>query len=334
MLVFSCRQQGDNMNALGLNHIGFDDVFVALEGFLPGHQVWLKMEKYHPTGSIKFKTAVEILDTLEASAALRPGQMVIESSSGNLGVALAFLCRQRGYRFTCVVDPHALGDNLQRIRDYGGETAMVTARDASGGHLAARLAKVQALLAAHPGAIWTNQYANPANARAHERFTAPAVLRNVPDVDVLMVGAGTTGTLLGCMQHMHRVAPLVKVVAVDSVGSVTFGSPPAARKLPGIGSGVRPALADAVDAMQRPDVHLIPEPDTIAMCRHLRDQHGVLVGASTGTVVCGLLREARRHPAGRTFVAISPDGGERYQDTVFNDAWVRQAFPEEALCLG
>jgi 2,3-diaminopropionate biosynthesis protein SbnA len=322
------------MKALDLNQIGLDDVFVSLDGFLPIHRVWLKMEKYHPTGSIKFKTAVELLDTLEASGSLRPGQMVVESSSGNLGVALAFLCRQRGYRFTCVVDPNALSDNLQRIRDHGGHTAMVTAKDAGGGYLAARLAKVQALLALYPGAIWTNQYANPANARAHERFTAPAVLRNVPDVDVLVVGAGTTGTLLGCMQHMHRVAPRVKVVAVDSVGSVTFGGPSAPRKLPGIGSGVRPALADAVDALRRPDVHVIPEPDTIAMCRRLRDEHGVLVGASTGTVVCGLLQEARRHPAGRTFVAISPDGGERYQDTVFNDAWVRQAFPEESLCLG
>jgi cysteine synthase A len=134
------------------------------------------------------------------------------------------------------------------------------------------------------------------------------------------------------MQYMRHAAPHVKVVAVDAVGSVTFGSEPALRKLPGIGSGVRPALADAVDALQRPDVHFISERDTVAMCRRLRDRHGVLAGASTGTVVCGLLREARRHPAGRTFVAISPDGGERYQDTVFNDEWVRQNFPEEAPC--
>ena len=115
------------MKALKLQPLDFDDVFIELNGFLPGHQVWLKMEKYHPTGSIKFKTAVEILDSLEASGALHPGQMVVESSSGNLGVALAYLCQQRGYRFTCVVDPNALGDNLQRIRDYGGDTAMVTA---------------------------------------------------------------------------------------------------------------------------------------------------------------------------------------------------------------
>jgi 2,3-diaminopropionate biosynthesis protein SbnA len=323
------------MKALDLDHIGFDDVFVDLNGFLPGHRVWLKMEKYHPTGSIKYKTAVEILDTLEATGQLRPGrpgQMVVESSSGNLGVALAFLCRQRGYRFTCVVDPNALSANLSRIREYGGNTAMVTSQDGGGGYLAARLDRVKALLATHPGAIWTNQYANPANARAHARFTAPAVLRNVPDVDVLLVGAGTTGTLLGCMQHLHQAAPRVKVVAVDSVGSVTFGGAPAPRKLPGIGSGVRPALADAVDALQRPEVHVIPEPDTIAMCRRLRGQHGVLVGASTGTVMCGLLREAAAHPAGTTFVAISPDGGERYQDTVFNDDWVRQAFPRDEPC--
>jgi len=321
------------VKALNLQPMSFDDVFVKLDRFLPGHHVWLKMEKYQPTGSIKFKTAVEILDTLEASGALHPGKLVVESSSGNLGVALAFLCRQRGYRFTCVVDPNALAENLQCIGDYGGEIAMVTARDAHSGYLAARQAKVRALLATHPGAIWTNQHANPANARAHERLTAPAVLRNMPNVDVLMVGAGTTGTLLGCMRYMRRAAPRVKVVAVDAVGSVTFGSKPAPRRLPGIGSGVRPALADAVDALQRPDVHFISERDTIAMCRRLRDQHHVLVGASTGTVVCGLLREARRHPAGRTFVAISPDGGEHYQNTIYNDEWVSQAFSEEPSCL-
>jgi N-(2-amino-2-carboxyethyl)-L-glutamate synthase len=320
------------MKPPNLEDIDFDDVFVQLDGFLPGHTAWLKIEKYQPTGSIKFKTALEILNDLEASGALRPGQMVVESSSGNLGVALAYLCGERGYRFTCVVDPNALGENLRRIRDYGGDTAMVNAKDAGSGFLAARLAKVKELLAADPGAIWTNQYANPANARAHEKRTAPAVLRNVPGVDVLMVGAGTTGTLLGCMQYMRRAAPHVKVVAVDAVGSVTFDGEPALRKLPGIGSGVRPALADAVDALQRPDVHFVSERDTVAMCRRLRDRHGVLAGASTGTVVCGLLRETRRHPAGRTFVAISPDGGERYQDTVFNDEWVRQNFPEEAPC--
>jgi 2,3-diaminopropionate biosynthesis protein SbnA len=309
-----------------------DDVFVELKGFLSGQHVWLKLEKYHPTGSIKFKTAVEILNTLESIGQLRPGQHIVESSSGNLGVALAYLCRERGYRFTCVVDPNGLADNMRRIREFGGDTAMVTQKDAGGGYLAARLARVNALLAADPRAIWTNQYANPANARAHERQTGPAILRNVPDVDVLMVGAGTTGTLLGCMQHMRDAAPQVKVVAVDSVGSVTFGGRAAPRKLPGIGSAVRPALADGVDALQRPDVHLIPEPDTIAMCRRLRDEHQVLAGASTGTVLCGLLREAQRHPAGRTFVAIAPDGGERYMDTVFNDDWVRQAFPDRELC--
>ena len=320
------------MKPVDFSKIGLDDVFIELKGFLPGHNVWLKMEKYHPTGSIKFKTAVEILDSLEASGCLRAGQHIVESSSGNLGVALAYLCQQRGYRFTCVVDPNGLSDNLQRIRAYGGQTSMVSDRDAGGGFLAARLARVQSLLADDPTAIWTNQYANPANARAHARHTAPAVLRNVPDVDVLMVGAGTTGTLLGCMQHLRDAAPHVKVVAVDSVGSVTFGGKAAPRKLPGIGSAVRPALADAVDALQRPDLHHIPEPDTIAMCRRLRDAHGVLVGASTGTVVCGLLREARRHPPGRTFVALSPDGGERYLDTVFNDDWVRRAYPEALLC--
>jgi 2,3-diaminopropionate biosynthesis protein SbnA len=309
-----------------LEDLSFDDVFVELEGFAPGRRVVLKLESHQPTGSIKFKTARQILDTLAQSGQIKRGDLVVESSSGNLGVALAMLCARRGLRFTCVIDPNTQDTNARLIQAYGGQLSMVTQRDA-GGYLKARLERVAQLLAQNPGAVWTNQYANDANAMAHELHTAPAILRNVPELHTLAVGAGTTGTLLGCMRHLQRAAPGVRVVAVDSVGSVTFGGAPSARKLPGIGTAVRPALADQVDALQRPTLHMVEEPDTVRMCHRLLRQHGLLLGASTGTVLCGLEIEARRAPAGSTLVAISPDGGERYLDTLYNDEWLARTWP-------
>jgi len=309
-----------------LEDLSFDDVFVELEGFAPGRRVVLKLESHQPTGSIKFKTARQILDTLAQSGQIKRGDLVVESSSGNLGVALAMLCARRGLRFTCVIDPNTQDTNARLIQAYGGQLSMVTQRDA-GGYLKARLERVAQLLAQNPGAVWTNQYANDANAKAHELHTAPAILRNVPELHALLVGAGTTGTLLGCMRHLQRAAPGVRVVAVDSVGSVTFGGAPSPRKLPGIGTAVRPALADQVDALQRPTLHMVEEPDTVRMCHRLLRQHGLLLGASTGTVLCGLDIEARRAPAGSTLVAISPDGGERYLDTLYNDEWLARTWP-------
>jgi 2,3-diaminopropionate biosynthesis protein SbnA len=310
-----------------LEELSFDDVFVELEGFAPGRRVILKLENYQPTGSIKFKTARQILDTLEQSGQLSGGDMVVESSSGNLGVALALLCARRGYRFTCVIDPNTQETNARLIQAHGGQLSMVTQRDA-GGYLKARLERVAQLLAQNTGAVWTNQYANAANAAAHEQHTAPAILRNVPGLNTLVIGAGTTGTLLGCMRHIYQAAPGVRVVAVDSVGSVTFGGAPSPRKLPGIGTAVRPALADQVDAIQRPMLHMVEEPDTVRMCHRLLRQHGLLLGASTGTVLCGLEIEAKRAPAGSTLVAISPDGGERYLDTLYNDEWLAKTWPQ------
>ncbi len=309
-----------------LEDLSFDDVFVELEGFAPGRRVVLKLESHQPTGSIKFKTARQILDTLAQAGQIKRGDMVVESSSGNLGVALAMLCARRGLRFTCVIDPNTQDTNARLIQAYGGQLSMVTQRDA-GGYLKARLERVALLLAQNPGAVWTNQYANEANAMAHELHTAPAILRNVPELHTLAVGAGTTGTLLGCMRHLQRTAPVVRVVAVDSVGSVTFGGAPSARRLPGIGTAVRPALADQVDALQRPTLHMVEEPDTVRMCHRLLRQHGLLLGASTGTVLCGLELEARRAPAGSTLVAISPDGGERYLDTLYNNEWLARTWP-------
>ncbi|WP_406735760.1 pyridoxal-phosphate dependent enzyme [Thioclava sp. GXIMD4215] len=159
--------------------------------FGPDLNVVVKFEGLNPGGSIKLKTALALVANCEAAGRLRHGGHVIESSSGNLGIALAMVYANRGYKFTCVVDPNAAKDSLELIRALGGNLVVVSERDANGGYLGSRIAYIETALARDPALVWTNQYANPANPEIHARTTANEILMTYPEVDYLVVGAGT-----------------------------------------------------------------------------------------------------------------------------------------------
>jgi cysteine synthase len=202
------------------------------------------------------------------------------------------------------------------------------ASDAEGGLLGARLEYVRTLCASDERYVWLDQYGNPGNWRAHYRTTAPAIVRQFPNLDVLFVGTGTAGTLMGCARYLREWHRPVRIVAVDSVGSVTFGGPPERRLIPGVGAGVRPRQLDEayVD-----DVVRVHEADTIRTCRRLA-KRGFLFGGSTGTVVSGALDWLSRHDTSQlTAVTISPDLGERYVETIYADDWVQQHYGEGAV---
>lgn len=213
------------------------DIFVGITGIGPNLTVQLKIEGFNMAGSIKLKPAIQMVEDLEYQGRLTPGKRIIESSSGNLGVALSLVGLVKGYPFTCISDPNISPQNRRLIEAYGGRIIVVTRTDANGGYLNTRIALIQDMLATDSDLIWVNQYANPANKAAHIRWTAPEILRAFPNVDLLFIGAGTTGTLMGCAQHVRRAAPWVKIIAVDSEGSVTFGFPPGKRYIPGLPVG-------------------------------------------------------------------------------------------------
>lgn len=283
----------------------------------------LKMEAFNAAGSIKMKTAISMVDDLESRGVIGHDTVLIESSSGSLGVALSIICAERGYRFTCVVDPNSSPSNIKIMKALGASVVCVDRRDANGGFLGTRIEYIQYSISSNPNYIWFNQSANPQNPDAHYRGTAKAISDSFEAIDYLFVGAGTTGTLMGCVKYFSQHRPATKIIAVDTVGSVTFGGNSGPRHIPGLGTSRRPEIfaPDDIYAFE-----MVAEIDTISMCRYLARSNGILAGGSTGTVLAGVLAWRTRISAGATVVAISPDMGERYLDTVYDDEWVTSRF--------
>jgi 2,3-diaminopropionate biosynthesis protein SbnA len=304
-----------------------DELYVDLRSVL-GQPLFLKCEGFNFAGSIKLKAATEMVEAAERDGVLRPGSILVESSSGNLGVALSMIAASKGYRFVCVTDSRCNLSTRLLMEALGSQVHVVTEPDPIGGLLGARMNHVRRLCASDDRYVWLNQYGNPANWKAHYRRTAPAIARLFPQLDVLFVGAGTTGTLMGCARYFREWHRPVRIVAVDAVGSVSFGGTPGRRMIPGLGMSVPPPLLDEsyVDEVVR-----VEEVNTIRAC-HCLARRGFLFGGSTGTVVGGAMRWLAQHDASElTAVAIAPDLGERYLDTVYQTNWLQDLYGEGVL---
>lgn len=203
--------------------IVFDNVFLTVRGL--GIRCALKLDYFNAAGSIKMKTALGLVLSLEQKGLINRNTTLIESSSGNLGVALSMICAERKYRFICVCDPNISQSNLKLMMALGTRIVQVDTKDSNGGFLGTRIAYVKQKIAADPDCLWLNQYSNPANPETHARTTASSIFNSFTRVNYLFVGAGTTGTLMGCVDFFKKYSPYTKIIAVDSLGSVTFGGP-------------------------------------------------------------------------------------------------------------
>lgn len=299
-------------------------IYVDLREIL-GLHLHVKCEGFNFAGSVKLRTARRLIEQARTNGDLRPDSVLLESSSGNLGVALAMVAASTGLRFVCVTDPRCTTLNLGLMKALGAEVVMVEHAEPEGGFLAARKERVRQLCAADPRYLWLDQYTNPANCQAHYESTAPVIAKHFPGLDVLFVGAGTGGTATGCARYFKDFAPGVRVVAVDTVGSVNFGGPPRVRRIPGLGASQRmPLVQPALYA----GVQLVEEEDTVRMCRTLAER-GLLLGGSSGTVVHGAREWLNAHDPHQelTAVAIAPDLGERYVDTIYDNTWLAANYP-------
>lgn len=301
---------------------------VELTRLLPGSavRVHAKLEKFNPGGSIKDRPALSMLAPGIASGELEPGRsVVVESSSGNLAIGLAQICRYYGLRFVCVVDDKTTEQNRAILRAFGASIEVITEADAATGeYLPARIRRVREIVATTPHAYWPNQYANPLNPRAHETTMAEIVRALDGRVDYLFCSTGSCGTLRGCVDHIRANGLRTRTIAVDAAGSALFGDRRRVRRIiPGHGSSQRSPLLHAglVDAV----VH-VTDLECVVACRRLADREAILAGGSSGAAVAALTRMVDDIPAGSSCVAVFPDGGERYLDTVYSDAWVTENF--------
>ncbi len=207
------------------------------------------------------------------------------------------------------------------MKAYGAEVIVIEKPDPEKGYLGSRLNYIRKTLMSDNNLVWTNQYECPDNSEAHARLTARELLIEFPVIDYLFVAAGTTGTLMGCVQTITEESPATKIIAVDTEGSVIFGTPPAPRYIPGMGASVPPPLFDSKNLF---DMVQVSEMDTVQTCRMVAQRYGFLAGGSTGTVLTAIQHYSHKIPTGSVVAMISPDGGERYIDTIYSDEWCRQ----------
>ncbi|MEU1513051.1 2,3-diaminopropionate biosynthesis protein SbnA [Streptomyces sp. NPDC005811] len=302
---------------------------VELEHIFPdfGSRIFAKVERFNPGGSIKDRSAFRMLIDEVRAGTLVPGRsVVVESSSGNLAVGMAQICRYLGLRFVCVVDGKTTEQNLAILQAYGAEVEVVTEQDrVTGEYLPVRLRRVREIVAATPYAFCPDQYSNLRNPQAHE-----ATMREIEQaldgrVDYLFASVSTFGTLRGCTDHIRRQGLGTTVVAVDAAGSAIFGQEPTRRLIPGHGASVVPPLMDpdAADEI----VH-VTDLECVVACRRLVGREALLAGGSSGATLAALGKLRDRIPEGSNCVLIFPDGGDRYLDTIYSDVWVGRHFGE------
>ena len=309
------------LNALeGIDQAVGRTPLVRLGRLFPGADVWAKLEALNPGGSAKDRSAVALVSDAMASGRLRAGDTLVESTSGNFGVALARLAVRHGFAFRAVVDPRANPAPLAVIRALGGELDPVTEPDpVTGDWLMARIARVREFLAGNPHAVWLDQYSNRASVAAHT-VTMAEILESLDSrVDVLLVATSTTGTIGGCLQEVRRRGLSTRVVAVDAVDSVLFDGVRGDRRLSGYGAGLVPRLALG---LVPDDVIRVADADAVIACRVLARAEGILAGASSGAVTAAALKLAGTFSPGARVAMIFHDRGEAYLDTVYSDAWV------------
>lgn len=286
--------------------------------------LYAKLEGLNPGGSTKDRSAISIIKHAMASGAIRRGTVVIESSSGNMGIGLAMACSYYDLSLICVVDPKTTQQNLNLLKAYGAKVDMVTEPDPrTGEYLQARINRVQELLRTTKNSFWSNQYANLDNPLAHQQTMREIATVLDDKVDYLFCATSTCGTMRGCGDYVREHGLNTKLVAVDAVGSIIFGGKKAKRLIPGHGAAVRPQLYrdDLAD-----EVVLVSDVSCVAGCRRLVRTESLLVGGSSGAVLAAVDQRKDRIRRGSTVVAIFADRGERYLDTIYSDSWVEEHF--------
>lgn len=282
-------------------------------------RLWAKLEDRNPTGSVKDRAALAMVEQAERDGVLTPGCTILEPTSGNTGISLAMAARLKGYKLVCVMPENTSVERTQLLRMWGAE--IVYSPGAGGSNEAVRVAK--RLAEQHPDWVMLYQYGNPANAQAHYDTTGPEILRDLPTLTHFVAGLGTTGTLMGAGRYLREHKPDVQIIAAEPrYGELVYG-------LRNLDEGFVPELYDESVLTSR---YSVGPHDAVRRTRELLDQEGIFAGISTGAILhaaLGIANRAVKAGESADIAFIVCDGGWKYLSTGAYEGTLEEA--EERL---
>ncbi|RBP17605.1 cystathionine beta-synthase [Roseiarcus fermentans] len=289
-------------------------------------RLFLKLEGGNPGGSIKDRPALAMIEAAEREGKLAPGGTIVEATAGNTGLGLALVAAAKGYKLVLVIPDKMSREKIFHLKAMGADVVL-TRSDVGKGHPDYYQDKAAHIAAMIPGAVFINQFGNPANPLAHERGTGPEILEQLDgDVDAVVCGVGSGGTLTGLSRFFAEASPSTEIVLADPVGSiladVVAGKTPGEAGswlVEGIGEDFVPEIAD-LSRVGR--AYAIDDAEAFAAARALLKAEGALVGSSTGTALAAALKYCREQTAPKRVVVISADSGAKYLSKMFNDFWM------------
>ena len=291
-------------------------------------QLFVKLENQNPTGSIKDRVALAMIEAAEREGKLKPGGTIIEATAGNTGLGLALIAGAKGYRIILIIPDKMSQEKIAHVRALGAEVRLARS-DVTRGHpeyyqdVAAKLAEEI------PGGFYVNQFGNPANPAAHERTTGPEIWEQMEHrVDAIVCGVGSGGTLTGLGRFFSRVRPGIEIILADPTGSILYEyvktgelAQAGSWSVEGIGEDFVPDIAEmsfVTDAFE------IDDAESFQVARQLLRQEGILGGSSTGTLVAGALRYCRQQTKRKRVVTFAADTGNKYLSKMYNNFWMAE----------
>ena len=323
----SGKTQASNGNAAGtLAAIG-NTPMVELRNLDTGPcRLFAKLEQFNPGGSVKDRIALGMVEAAERDGRLKPGGTIVEATSGNTGIGLALVAALKGYRMILVIPDKMSREKIQHGRALGAEV-IVTRTDVPPGHPLQYQTMADEIAARTPGALYIRQHYNPDNPAVHEATTGPEIWNQMDgDVDAIVGGIGTAGTMTGLGRYFRKVAPDLKMILADPAGSllapyVQTGelTEPGAWVVEGIGEDELPPVGDMslID-----EAIIVGDRESLTAARDLLKAEGIMGGSSTGTIVAAAVEWCRRQTELKQVVAIIPDSGDKYLSKMYDDHWM------------